>query len=107
MTLQIHSETAPKSVSNDTSHYEYAVYSYDMPHSSKKGRKWRQHGIHNNQAEAFWIAEQLKSCDRIERIEIHLQGAHPKTHISKNEIVKVIDKSQHSFLSTVKSFFMN
>mgnify|MGYP000052959658 CR=1 FL=1 len=77
---------------------EYAVYSYSVAESEKKGRVWRQHGISNNQDEAFWIAEQLKACEAIERIEIRLQGLDPKTRSLRDKCIKVIDKTNSGFM---------
>lgn len=80
----------------DSSHNagcEYAVYSYGIAKSEKKGQIWRQHGVSNNQEEAFWIAEQLEACQAIERIEIRLQGIDPKTNAPTNQKIKVIDKN--------------
>lgn len=85
--------------------YEYAVYSYGFAKSAKKGQVWRQHGVSNNQEEAFWIAEQLKACDTIERIEIRLQGINPKTKVSKDKKIRVIDKSQRTLLKKFREFF--
>ena len=98
------------SLSSDVSEHdgcEYAVYSYGFAKSAKKGQVWRQHGVSNNQEEAFWIAEQLKACKTIERIEIRLQGIDPKTKISKDKKIKVINKSDCGFFRKFKALFLD
>ncbi|MGB1077690.1 MAG: hypothetical protein ACPG05_05220 [Bdellovibrionales bacterium] len=81
---------------------EYTVYSYDFAQSEKKGQVWRQHGVSDNLEEAYWIAEQLKVCANIERIEIRLQGIDAKTKRPKDRVVKVLDKSKDG---KIKTFF--
>jgi len=86
---------ASKIVDSSQNH-EYAVYSYGVAKSEKKGQIWRQHGVSNNKDEALWIAEQLEACAAIERIEIRLQGIDPRTQQPHHKRIKVIDKSSDS-----------
>ena len=72
---------------------EYTVYSYDYAQSEKKGQVWRQHGVSDNLEEAYWIAEQLKSCEKIARIEIRLQGINAKTRRPQDKVIKVMEKT--------------
>ncbi len=81
---------------------EYTVYSYDFAPSEKKGQVWRQHGVSDNLEEAYWIAEQLKVCVNIERIEIRLQGIDTRTNQPKDKIIKVLDKTKQN---KIKTFF--
>lgn len=85
--------------------YEYAVYSYHEQTSEKKGQCWRQHGVCDNREEAFWIAEQLKTCDTIERIEIHLQGINPRTKSPENKKIKIISKTPTGFIEKMRGLF--
>ena len=82
---------------------EYAVYSYSSAPSEKKGQVWRQHGVSNNEQEALWIAEQLKACERIERIEIRLQGRNPKTKMACDQKIKVIDRTEGRLFAKLRA----
>ncbi len=86
-------------------HHEYAVYSYDISDSKKKGHVWRQHGVSNNKQEAEWIADQLKTCHQIERIEIRLQGINSKTNRSVDKTIKIIDKTKTGFVGALMKLF--
>ena len=83
---------------------EYSVYSYKYAKSEKKGSIWRQHGTSDNLEEARWIAEQLKSCEEIERIEIRLQKFNKKTNQSQDKVVKSISNgNQKGFWANLLS----
>lgn len=89
----------------DSQSYEYAVYSYNTHTSEKKGQCWRQHGTFDTQDEAFWIAEQLKACQTIDRIEICLQGLNPKTKTPHNKRIKTISKTPTGFIEKMRNLF--
>ncbi len=83
---------------------EYSVYSYNYAKSEKKGQIWRQHGTSSNLDEAKWIAEQLKSCEEIERIEIRLQKINKKTNQAQDKVVKSISNgNKKGFWSSLLS----